>query len=74
MLVKIRNKYSQEAVISVEKFDMSIGTYNELQLHFTHLPDNVLKQLMTLIGMRESYYSKAVWVIDSNDLSHLSSQ
>ena len=72
MLIKIRNKYSQEAIISVERFSLTLGANKELQLFFTHLPDFNTKQLMTIIGLKESNWSKGVWDINPDNVSHFS--
>jgi len=73
MLVKIRNKYAQEAIISVEKFSFTFGINKELQLFFTVLPDFNTKQLMTIIGLKESNWSKAVCNMNPDEISHFSS-
>lgn len=72
MLIKIHNKWSQEAIISVESFSITLGDNKQLQLFFTHLPDFNVKQLMSLIGLKESCWSKAVWDINPDDISHFS--
>jgi hypothetical protein len=76
MLVKIRNQYSQEAEVEVEGFNIFNYANKEFEvtLPYNSGVDKTTVDKLERVGFKPSSWSKAVWVINPDSVSHFSSK
>lgn len=75
MLVKIRNKYAEEAIVNIEKFSISNWTNKEFDVYpyqGEYDIDREAVKALESIGFKPSLWSKAVWTINPDNMSHFS--